>query len=173
MGECGHAFRAAYDMGNRWVSWAMPPVPMVHAIEFYYDLLKSGKIKVKEKYKKSVTLHDPCNTIRGRGLHEKARYVINELCENFIEMHPNREHNYCCNAGGGVINCGPPFKKKRVSTNRIKAQQISDTGAQILITPCHNCHSGMEDIIGDYGIDMHVKFINDIMYEVMEKPGLE
>jgi len=173
MGECGHAFRSVWDMGNRWLGWGMPPVPIVHAIEFYYDLLKSGKIKVKEKYKKSVTLHDPCNTIRGMGLHEKARYVVNELCENFIEMHPNREHNYCCNAGGGVINCGPPFKKKRVATNRIKAQQIKDTGAEILITPCHNCHSGMEDIIGDYGVDMHVKFINDIMYEVMEKPEIE
>lgn len=171
MGECGHAFRSVWDMGNRWVSWKMPPVPIVHAIEFYYDLLKSGKIKIKEKYKKTVTLHDPCNVSRGRGLHDKARYVINELCENFIEMHPNREHNYCCNAGGGVINCGPPFKNKRVRSNKIKAKQIADTGAEILITPCHNCHSGMEDIIDYYNVNMHTKFICEIMYEVMEKPG--
>ncbi len=96
--------------------------------------------------------------------------MINELCENFIEMYPNREHNYCCNAGGGVINCGPPFKNKRVKGNKIKAEQIADTGAEILITPCHNCHSGMEDIISYYNIDMHTKFICEIMYEVMEKP---
>ncbi len=170
MGECGHAFRSVYDMGNRWLSWAMPPVPMVHAIEFYYELLTTGKIKIKEKYKKPVTLHDPCNVVRGRGLHEMSRYVINELCEDFREMHPNREHNYCCNAGGGVINCGPPFKNKRVANNRVKAKQCADTGAEILITPCHNCHSGMEDIILSYKLDMHVKFISDIMYEVMEKP---
>jgi len=170
MGECGHAFRSVYDMGNRWLGWKMPPIPVIHAIEFYYDLLKAGKIKVHEKYKKSVTLHDPCNVARGRGLHDKARYVINELCENFIEMYPNREHNYCCNAGGGVINCGPPFKNKRVKGNKIKAEQIADTGAEILITPCHNCHSGMEDIISYYNIDMHTKFICEIMYEVMEKP---
>jgi Fe-S oxidoreductase len=170
MGECGHAFRSVYDVGNRWLGWKMPPIPMVHAIEFYYDLLKQGKIKIREKYKKSVTLHDPCNVSRGRGLHDMARYVINELCENFIEMHPNREHNYCCNAGGGVINCGPPFKKKRVKGNRIKAKQIAETGAEILITPCHNCHSGMDDIIKGYNINMHTKFICEIMYEVMEKP---
>jgi len=170
MGECGHAFRSVYDMGNRWLAWAMPPIPIVHAIEFYYELLTTGKIKIKEKYKKSVTLHDPCNVARGGGLYDKARYVINELCENFIEMYPNREHNYCCNAGGGVINCGPPFKKKRIKTNKIKAKQIADTGAEILITPCHNCHSGMEDIIDYYKVDMHTKFICEIMYEVMEKP---
>ncbi|NOY69008.1 MAG: (Fe-S)-binding protein [Deltaproteobacteria bacterium] len=171
MGECGHAFRSVYDVGNRWLGWKMPPIPIVHAIEFYYDLLKAGKIKIREKYKKSVTLHDPCNVVRGAGLHEKARYVINEICENFIEMHPNREHNYCCNAGGGVINCGPPFKNKRVKSNSVKAKQIRDTGAEILITPCHNCHSGMEDIISYYNVNMHTKFIIDILYEVMEKPG--
>ena len=38
MGECGHAFRSVYDMGNRWLGWRMPPIPIVHAIEFYYDL---------------------------------------------------------------------------------------------------------------------------------------
>ncbi len=173
MGECGHAFRSVYDVGNRGLSWAMPPVPVVHAIDFYYELLKSGKIKIREKYKKSVTLHDPCNVVRGRGLHEKARFIVNELCENFTEMYPNREHNYCCNAGGGVINCGPPFKNKRVASNKVKADQCAATGAEILITPCHNCHSGMEDIILGYKLDMHVKFISDIMYEVMEKPEFE
>jgi len=38
MGECGHAFRSTYDVGNRWVSWAMPPFEVVHALEFYHDL---------------------------------------------------------------------------------------------------------------------------------------
>jgi len=170
MGECGHAFRSVYDMGNRWLGWKMPPIPVVHAIEFYYDLLKSGKIKIKEKYKKKVTLHDPCNVVRGRGLHEKARYVVNQICDDFVEMYPNREHNYCCNAGGGVINCGPPFKNKRVVSNAVKAKQIADTGAEILITPCHNCHSGMEDIISHYNVNMHTKFLSEIIYEVMEKP---
>jgi Fe-S oxidoreductase len=173
MGECGHAFRSVYDTGNRWLSWRMPPIPIVHAIEFYYDMLKEGRIKVAKKYTDPVTLHDPCNVVRGRGLHEKARYVINEICENFIEMHPNREHNYCCCAGGGVINCGPPYKMARITGNRVKADQLFDAktrGATTLVAPCHNCHSGLEDINHHYGLEMDVKFISDILYEVMEKP---
>ncbi len=63
----------------------------------------------------------------------------------------------------------PPFKNKRVRGNKINAKQIADTGAEILITPCHNCHSGMEDIIDYYNVNMHTKFICEIMYEVMEK----
>lgn len=173
MGECGHAFRSVYDVGNRMLGYKMHPIPVVHAIEFYYDLMKAGKIKIKEKYKKSVTLHDPCNASRGRGLHDKARWVINELCEDFREMYPNREHNYCCNAGGGVINCGPPFKNKRVASNRIKAKQCADTGAEILITPCHNCHSGMDDILEGHHVNMHTKFICEIINEIMVKPEVE
>ncbi len=173
MGECGHAFRSVYDMGNRWLAWRMPPLPIVHAIEFYYDLLKAGRLKVAKKFEQPVTLHDPCNVIRGGGLMEKSRFVVNAICEELIEMHPNREHNYCCCAGGGVINCGPPYKPTRVKGNRIKAEQLfaaKSRGAKVLIAPCHNCHSGLEDINHHYGLGLDIKFICDILYDVIEKP---
>ncbi len=169
MGECGHAFRSVYDVGNRWVGWSMPPVELVHAIDFYHELLVSGRIKIKEKFKKTVTLHDPCNVSRGRGLHDKARELVNMLCESFIEMTPNKEHNYCCGAGGGVINCGPPWKTNRMINNREKSRQLERTQAEVLIAPCHNCHSGLEDITEHYGLDMEIKFFGDIIFEVMEK----
>ncbi|MBF0450836.1 MAG: (Fe-S)-binding protein [Candidatus Magnetomorum sp.] len=170
MGECGHAFRSVHDMGNRWLGYKLPPIPVIHAIEFYHELLSSGKIKIKDQYDKKVTLHDPCNVIRGRGLGELSRKVVNTLCSNFVEMTPNREHNYCCNAGGGVINTGPPFKNKRVLSNRIKAEQMAATGADVVISPCHNCHSGLEDIVHHYKLNMEVKFIGEIIYNHMEKP---
>lgn len=169
MGECGHAFRSVYDVGNRWVSWARPPFELVHALEFYHEILTGGRIIIKEKFKEKVTLHDPCNVSRGRGLHDLAREVVRMTCEDFTEMYPNREHNYCCGAGGGVINCGPPYKNERMVNNRVKAEQLKATGARVLIAPCHNCHSGLEDIVHHYGLDMEVKFLGDIIFETMEK----
>ena len=169
MGECGHAFRSVYDMGNRWLGWKSYPIEVMHAIEFYWELMEAGKLKVAKTFDKVVTLHDPCNISRGRGLHEKAREVVRAFCPNFIEMTPNREHNYCCSAGGGVINCGPPFKKTRVSGNTIKADQLRNTGAEVCIAPCHNCHGGLEDIIHDNKLDMKLMFLIDIIYECMEK----
>jgi Fe-S oxidoreductase len=173
MGECGHAYRSVYDVGNRALGWKMHPIPVIHAIDFYHELITEGKIKIAKKYEKPVTFHDPCNTIRGAGLHEKAREVVRAICETFIEMHPNREHNYCCAAGGGTINCGPPFKMKRVHGNRIKAEQlfaVKTRGAKTVIAPCHNCHGGLEDIIHHYEVGMELKFLGDIVYETMEKP---
>jgi len=165
MGECGHAFRGAVYDGPKHVSWAFPPIPVTHAVEFYYDLLKSGKIKIAKKFPEPVTVQDPCNIVRGRGLGEKLRYVINEICEDFRDMNPRFEHNYCCAAGGGVINCGPPWTKTRVLSNKVKADQMRETGAHICVTPCHNCHSGIEDIIKEYELGMHVRFISELLVD--------
>ncbi|MFO7816896.1 MAG: electron transfer complex ferredoxin TmcB [Thermodesulfobacteriota bacterium] len=169
MGECGHAFRSVYDTGTRWLGWKEPPVPIIHAVQFYWELLNQGKIKIENKYKRPVTFHDPCNIVRGMGLHEKAREIIREICTEFVEMQPNREHNYCCCAGGGVINCGPPYKMTRIEGNRVKAEQLKATEVPVVIAPCHNCHGGLEDIIHHYSLDMEIKFLGDIIYECMEK----
>lgn len=61
-------------------------------------------------------------------------------------------------------------KKKRVQGNRIKAEQFKRTGAHTIVTPCHNCRSGIEDIVTTYKLGMHVKFFSDILMEVMEIP---
>ena len=173
MGECGHAFRGAVYDGPRWIGWQKPPLPMIHAVEFYYDLLKSGRIKIANKIKEPVTVQDPCNIVRGRGLHKKLRYIVNELCEDFRDMSPRYEHNYCCAAGGGIINCGPRWKTSRMKSIKVKAEQLAETGAKLVITPCHNCHSGIEDIIKYYDLDMHISFIIELLVKCMEMPKIE
>ena len=69
-----------------------------------------------------------------------------------------------------MINCGPPWKPTRVIGNRAKAEQLEATRAKEVVTPCHNCHSGIEDIVGYYKLGMHVKFFSEILVEVMEIP---
>ncbi len=170
MGECGHAYRSVYDTGNRWLSWKGMPVTIIHSIQFFWELLKAGKIKVETQIDKKATFHDPCNTVRGMGLHEMGREVAQAfLSQPITEMYPNREHNYCCAAGGGVINCGPPHKMTRVLGNKVKAEQLKATGAELIIAPCHNCHGGLEDIVHHYKLDMEIKFLGDIIYEHMVK----
>jgi Fe-S oxidoreductase len=171
MGECGHAYRGAVYDGPKWLGWKEPPIPMLHAVEYYYELMKSGRIKIARKIEEPVTVQDPCNIIRGRGLHDKLRWIINELCEDFRDVDPRFEHNYCCAAGGGVINCGPQWKPSRMKSIRIKAEQFERTGAHLIITPCHNCHSGIEDIIGTYKLHMHVSFISELLVKCMEMPA--
>lgn len=173
MGECGHAFRSVYDTGNRWLGLRDWPVPIVHSVEFFWELLTSGRIRIPEKFHDPVTIHDPCNITRGYGLMDKLREVVHMLCDTVVEMTPSREHNICCSAGGGVINCGPPFKGGRVGGNKAKADQLGATGVEYVVAPCHNCHGGLEDIIMHYKLGMHTKFLGDLIYQLMEKNCVE
>lgn len=170
MGECGHAFRGAVYDGPKWLGWKEPPVPLIHAIQFYYELIRDGKVKIVKKIQEPVTVQDPCNVVRGRGLGKMLRYIVRAVCEDFRDVSPRFEHNYCCGAGGGVINCGPSWKTARVKANSVKAEQLKATGAKIVITPCHNCHSGIEDIINYYKLGMHVRFFSEILVSAMEIP---
>lgn len=170
MGECGHAFRGAVYDGPKGLSWKNPPIPMIHAIQFYYELIRDGKIKIVKKFKEPVTVQDPCNVVRGRGLGEMLRYIMRATCDDFRDVSPRLEHNYCCGAGGGTINCGPPWKISRMKGNRVKAEQLQATGAKVVVTPCHNCHSGIEDIVNYYKLGMRVKFFNEILLDLIEIP---
>lgn len=86
-------------------------------------------------------------------------------------MSPRYEHNYCCGAGGGAVNCGPPWKPTRMKNVKVKAEQFSATGAKLVVTPCHNCHAGVEDVIKHYDLKMHTAFINELLIKTIERPA--
>jgi Fe-S oxidoreductase len=169
-GECGHAFRAAVYDGTRWLSWKNPPVTYISAVQFFYELIRDGKIKVAKKIQEPVTLQEPCSFVRNRGLGDMLRYVIKATCEDFIDVKPNYEHNYCCCAGGGVINYGPPWKFVRMEGGRTKIKQLKDTGARIVIAPCHSCHKTIEEMSDFYKLGWHVLFANELLVKTMEIP---
>jgi Fe-S oxidoreductase len=171
MGECGHAYRGAVYDGPKSNSWMFPPIPVVHAIDFYHEIITQGKIKIAKKFDKPITVQDPCNVIRNAGLGMKLREIMKATCSDFRDVEPRLGHNYCCAAGGGVINCGPPWKKDRVKGNKIKAEQLRATGAEYVVTPCHNCHSGIEDILKEFNVHMHVIFFSELLVDhCMEIP---
>ncbi|WP_297213594.1 MULTISPECIES: (Fe-S)-binding protein [Thermodesulfovibrio] len=170
MGECGHAFRTGVYEGVRYLGWKEPPIPYIHGVQFFYELLKEGRITIAHKIKEPVTIQDPCNIVRYRGMGKMLRDIVKQICENVIEMTPKEDHNYCCSAGGGMIDAGPVWKSARIEGGKVKAEQIKDTGAKIVIAPCHTCHKGIEDLNDFYKLDVHVKFLTDLIAETMEIP---
>jgi Fe-S oxidoreductase len=82
---------------------------MVHIAEFTADLIRNGKLNLDPSRNDHhiVTWHDSCNTARGMGLLEEPRYVLKNVCNNFVEMPPQtiRENTFCCGSGSG-LNAG-------------------------------------------------------------------
>ena len=116
-----------------------------------------------------TTIHDPCNYGRkgerafGHGYYEEPRRVIRQCCENFVEMSPNRADNFCCGAGGGVW--AAPYVEERIFHGRVKAKQIKDTGAGLVIAPCHNCRDQiMKGLRKEYDFtDVKVKYLWELV----------
>lgn len=151
------------------LGWKDLPFEVMQTGEFYYDLLKSGRIKIARKIKEPVTLQDPCNIIRRAGAADKFRYFVNATCEDFREMEPNREHNFCCNAGGGLAGLSN-WTAHKARGNRVKAEQIKETGAKYVITPCHNCSTGIKDVIKYWDLGVKNIFFDEILVATMEMP---
>jgi Fe-S oxidoreductase len=147
------------------------PYEVMQPGEFYYELLVSGRLKIDpaKKIKEPVTLQDPCNIIRRAGAAEKFRYIVQQTCEDFRDMYPNKEHNFCCNAGGGLAVLAQWLSHK-ARGNRVKAEQILRTGAKIVIAPCHNCNVGLKDIIKYWNLPVKLMFFDELLEKTMLIP---
>jgi len=153
--ECGHSY---YTMWNGLNHFGMEAdFKLESLITYYARWIREGKLPVNSRWNTkniAFTVQDPCMIVRkayGESIAEDMRFVVKSLVgeENFIDMQPNRSANYCCGGGGGFLQAG--MTGHRRTYGKRKFDQIAATGAAYVLTPCHNCHSQMEDIGHHYG----------------------
>lgn len=166
LAECGHGFRAIRWEGPNWLRKAYP-FPVASVIEVVADYVRSGRIKLDpSRNTKRVTLHDPCNLVRAGGVIEEQRYVLRKAVEDFVEMTPNRADNYCCGGGGGQLAMSE-YRDRRVDAGKIKADQIRQTGAKVVATPCHNCIDQLTELNQVYRLQVEIKTISEIVADAL------
>jgi Fe-S oxidoreductase len=131
-------------------------------IEYYARWIREGRLKPdpswNRKRKVTFTVQDPCQLVRkslGDPIAEDLRFVVKAVVgeEHVIDMHPNRSNNFCCGGGGGFLQSGYP--EERRFYGRLKFEQVTETGADYCITPCHNCHSQIHDLKEHFGGRYH------------------
>ncbi len=168
--ECGHAFRAQRWGRIVWLNGATYPVRSF--VQLQAEWIKEGRIKVdRTRNTERVTFHDPCNLVRKEGVVEEPRYCLQQVCMDFVEMWPNRQYNYCCGGGGGLLAMGKDIYPYRMAKGKLKAEQIKATGARIVVTPCHNCYDQLTDIIKYYKLDCKVRHIHHLVSNALILPS--
>ena len=154
--ECGHGYRSTRCEGPNWSATDQDFI-MESSVLTMIRYLKEGRIVVdKTKNSERVTFHDSCNNARSCGFYEEPRELLNMVCTDFHEMHPNRTENFCCTGGGGAMSMSE-YTPRRLVSAKVKADQIRETGAKIVVTSCHNCVDGLSDLIKHYKLDCEVK----------------
>ncbi|MBF0529260.1 MAG: (Fe-S)-binding protein [Deltaproteobacteria bacterium] len=171
--ECGHAYRATVLEGPYWTGRknGKPPVESFHYVEWVAEALRTGKIKINpaKKIKEPVTYQDSCNYIRNGGLKDVTREIMSYIAEDFREMTPNREHNFCCGGGGGFNGLGR-YRAQRNIGLTVKRDQILATGAKLVISPCHNCWDAIRDLNEHFHIGVRWSFLKPILISMVEVP---
>jgi Fe-S oxidoreductase len=171
--ECGHAYRATVIEGPYWagIKTGQPPVESIHYIEWVLEALKTGKLKIDtaKKIKEPVTYQDSCNYIRNAGLADIPREIMSYIAEDFREMKPNREHNFCCGGGGGLNGIGR-YREQRNIGFKVKCEQILATGAKLVVSPCHNCWDAIRDMEEIYHVGIKWTFLKPLLIDMVEVP---
>jgi len=173
--ECGHAHRATVIEGPYWAGRedGQPPAPYIHYVEWLAEALRTGKLKIDpaKRIKEPVTLQDSCNYVRNQGLKNVTREIMSYIVEPgyFVEMAPNREHNYCCGGGGGFNGIGR-YREQRNVALRKKMDQILDTGCKLVVAPCHNCWDAIRDLEEEYEIGIRWSFLKPLVIGMLDVP---
>jgi len=166
LAECGH--------GSRAFRWEAPnylekpfPFDVLTSVELIAEYIREGRIKVDSgKIKGKVTLHDPCNLVRTGGIIEEQRYILRNCVSDFVEMTPHGADNLCCGGGGGQLAMSE-YNERRMKTTGLKADQIKNTGAGIVCTPCHNCVDQLTQTNAAYKLGVRVMTLAEIVAEAL------
>jgi Fe-S oxidoreductase len=170
--ECGHAYRVMQYLYEPWTKEKLP-FKVSSIIDLIGQYVREGRIKLNPgQIKETVTYHDPCQVGRNAGFYESPRDVVRQVAEDFRELKPNRERNWCCGGGGGLV-AQPDLDELRIETGEKKVEQIRNSGARVVVSPCENCRLQLGTLNENYELGVKITSLMDLIVEAMPLPGRE
>ena len=148
--ECGHSYYTLWKGVERFGLDAR--FEAASLVSYYARWIREGLLPVNADWNTQsikFTVQDPCQLVRkslGDPVADDLRFVTRALvgAENFVDMAPSHSANYCCGGGGGFLQAG--MKEARYAYGKRKFDQIAATRADYVLTPCHNCHTQIDDL---------------------------
>jgi Fe-S oxidoreductase len=158
--HCYHAFKNEY-------SEFKVNFEVVHASQYFAQLINEGRLKPTKEYRKQVTYHDPCYLGRHNGIYDEPREALKRIPGlELNEMSESRQNSLCCGMGGSRIWM-ETAKEERFSNLRL--EQAREVGAEVLATSCPYCITQFEDsrLTLKDSESTQIKDITEILQEVI------
>jgi Fe-S oxidoreductase len=170
-GECGHAWRVAYNFLNTLAGpfdFLDPkyPVPQ-HIMEFTHDLIQRDALTLDKSANDDMVLtyHDSCNVARASrmgprpgGQFTLPRDVIRASCNHFYDMPQDTIHEatYCCGGGGGLLTDDLMELRVKGALPRMEALKhvVENHGVTHMAAICAICKSQFAKVMPYYGFQM-------------------
>jgi len=166
--ECGHAYMAVRWEGPNLIGRPYS-FKVVHVLELLDELRQKGVLKVKDKFKEKLILHDPCQIVRRGGVLNAPEPLVQMVAENYIPVADKQMWNWCCCGGGGASAIHTEEAEAlRAKAFGIKKRQIEDAGVKTMVTFCANCRIVMEEAIDHYEMDTQLLGLTELLAEHLE-----
>jgi Fe-S oxidoreductase len=147
----------------------------IYLFDYLKELIEQGRIKLDKSVHagKVFTWHDSCKHGRelerhfGHGYYDEPRWIIEQCVDEFVDMLPSRSNNYCCGAGGGMWP--GPYEDEAAYHGRLKYRQIQNSGANVVVVGCSNCHDQIMKRLPKYYTDYEyeVKYIWEVVADAL------
>jgi Fe-S oxidoreductase len=150
-----------------------------HHTQVIRELVEGGKIEIDKAAlasgeraeagaavlsSKKIAFHDPCYLGRWNGEYDAPRTVIDAMVAapeggepGRIELPRNKEHGFCCGAGGGRM-----WMEEKIGTrvNHNRTDEVIASGADTVATACPFCTIMLRDGVQDRGAGDKVQVLN-------------
>ena len=159
---CPHCFNS---IANEYPDFGLEDVEVIHHSELLTDLVKEGRLKLKEGAPVSMTYHDSCYLGRHNEIYDEPREVLTTGTGiELTEMPRSRMEGFCCGAGGGRM-----FMEEDIGTriNHDRIEEAAATGAEEVCTACPFCLTMLGDAIKetDRSEKMKARDIAEVMLD--------
>jgi Fe-S oxidoreductase/nitrate reductase gamma subunit len=139
-----------------------------HHSEIIQDLIKSGKIRIKDALNEKVTYHDSCMLGRYNEIYKQPRDIIKSIPgTELVEMSRHHSKSFCCGAGGSRM-----WLEENLGTrvNQFRTKDAYGTGASKLCTACPFCMTMLSDGATELDLkNFEALDLAEIVYMTMEK----
>jgi len=142
-------------------------IEVIHHVQLIAKLIREGCLPINCNMKEMFTYHDSCYLGRQNNIINEPRYILSKLSQkSIIELKNNKEHSFCCGAGGGLMWAEESIG---IRINHIRTDEIIDSNADVVVTSCPFCQTMIQDGLKDKEKEsIKVKDIVQVVAEAIE-----
>ncbi len=155
--SCPHCF---HTIANEYPQFG-GKYEVVHHSKLIAHLMETGKLKVDNPLAmRKVTYHDSCYLGRWNATYDEPRAAVAAAvggADKMVELGRNREHGFCCGAGGARMWMEEE-PEKRVNINR--TQEIVEAGVDAVAVGCPFCKTMISDGMKHFDKDEDIQVLD-------------
>lgn len=152
-----HHYPELFKDDNSWKDRALAVAARTWELTDYL-VNKLEKTDLGSQYKGKATLHDSCHPLRGLGIKDEPRLLLNNVHE--LELVEMDDPEVCCGFGGAFMAEYAPLSNSMAGE---KVDQALATGADYLVMTEPGCLLNVDSALKDRNVSMKAVHIVEIL----------